>query len=158
MTKSILDNPFDDEKCLFKSPDVYIKNTGTQKGRGVFAAKNFKSDDIVEECSVVLFRAPFVPLDEMKRVIFSWLALTKGSDGYTFALALGCGSMYNHGNPANMKYEADVINKTLKFIATREIAMHEELTINYNAFSGNAEHTDNDWFERMKEKVIPNDS
>jgi hypothetical protein len=147
----------DETGNIFKSPDVYIKDTGTQKGRGVFAAKNFKPDDIIEECPVVLFRAPFVPPDEMKRVIFSWLALTKGNDGNIFALALGCGSMYNHDNPANMKYEANVTNKTLKFIATRAITANEELTINYNALSGNAESSDDNWFDRMKEPLIKND-
>ena len=145
------------ESNLFKSPDVYIKDTGTQKGRGVFAAKNFKTGEIVEECPVVLFKAPFVPLDEMKRVIFSWLALTKENGGNTFALALGCGSMYNHDNPANMKYEANAINQTLKFIAIREITAYEELTINYNALSGNTESSDDNWFDRMKEPLIKND-
>ena len=147
----------DEAEIFFKSPDVYIKDTGTQKGRGVFARKNFNTGEVVEECPVVLFKAPFVPPDEMKRVIFSWLALTKGNDGNTFALALGCGSMYNHNNPSNMKYEADVIHKTLKFIATREIAIHEELTINYNALSGNTESSDDNWFDRMKEPLIKND-
>ena len=141
----------------FKSPDVYIKETRTERGKGVFAARNFSLGEVVEECPVILFKAPFSPLDEIKRVIFSWLALTKGKDGNTFALALGCGSMYNHNNPANLSYQANLEDETIRFIADRDILIHEELTINYNASDGTVSSRDDNWFKRMGIEVIGSD-
>ncbi len=62
--------------------------------------------------------------------------------------------MYNHDNPANMRYEADKKNLTLKFSAARNIRTGEELTINYNALGGEASSDDNIWFERMNVRPI----
>ena len=39
--------------------------------------------------------------------------------------ALGYGSLYNHGNPANMRYEGDDEAKVLRFVAIRAIAAGE---------------------------------
>jgi len=136
---------------------IYLKHTGTAKGRGVFASRNFSEGEIIEECPVLLFKAPFSPPGDLKRVIFSWLALAKPTNGYISALALGFGSMYNHDNPANMRYEADKKNLTLKFSAARNIRAGEELTINYNARGGEASSDDNIWFERMNVRPIVSD-
>lgn len=56
--------------------------------------------------------------------------------GSAHAVALGYGSLFNHDNPASLRYEADPGNLSLRFIATRDIAAGEELTINYNAPQG----------------------
>lgn len=128
---------------------AYIADTGTRKGRGVFAAKPFAAGETVEVCPVVPFlldgesRLPV----ELGRVIFNWGYLT-GSPGPQ-GLALGYGSMYNHANPANMRYEADPASVSLRFIAVGAIAAGEELTVNYNAHGGGAEWSDNAWFRRM---------
>ena len=127
---------------------AYIEDTGTRKGRGVFAAKAFAEGETVEVCPVVTFvddtdRLPI----EVRRVIFNWGYLTGGPSSQ--ALALGYGSMYNHSNPANMRYRADLANVALHFVAVRPIAVGEELTVNYNAHGGGAEWNDNAWFARM---------
>lgn len=129
-------------------PAVYVKDTGTPKGRGAFAAKSFTSGEIVEVCPVVLFPFGAAPLPlEIKRLMFNWGYLT-GAPGPQ-ALAFGYGSMYNHDNPANMRYEADSNNVVLRFIAVRDISADEELTVNYNAHGGGHEWNDDAWFKRM---------
>ena len=50
----------------------------------------------------------------------------------TSALGLGYASMYNHANPANMRYESALGSNAIMFIAVRYIEKDEELTINYN--------------------------
>jgi SET domain-containing protein len=123
----------------------YFKDTKTSKGRGMFAKRSFVNGDIVEECPVVLFNeVPALPV-EIKRIMFSWHYLLTGSHSAQ-AIALGFGSMYNHNNPANMRYD---IQKVLRFFAVRDIGVDEELTINYNAHGGGAEWKKNEWFERM---------
>ena len=84
--------------------------------------------------------------------MFDWGVLAKVPN--TQAFALGYGSMYNHDNPANMRYEANRQNSLLRFISIREINKGEELTVNYNAIGGGTEWDDNNWFDRMNIKPV----
>lgn len=125
-----------------------IDDTGTPKGRGVFAVQGFFKGELVEESPVVLLPGPFKDLPpELKSMVFDWANLTASGKGQ--ALALGYGSLFNHNNPANLRYSPDPQNGTMRFYAVREIAPGEELTINYNAGGGVAEWTDDNWFQRM---------
>ena len=155
-------------------PDVYVKDTGTSKGRGVFACRRFQANEIVEIAPVVVIPHPIattrtaMPLKapgsttfqpnpsvkveikfarEFSVLLFAWDRLAKVPD--TSALALGYGSLYNSANPANVRFEADPAELVLRFIAAREIQPDEELTINYSAGDGGAESKDQNWFVRM---------
>lgn len=129
-------------------PAVYVAETGTARGRGAFASKAFVAGELVEACPVVPFdlRTSGVP-QAIERIMFGWGYLT-GVPG-EYAIVLGYGSVYNHDNPANMRYEARGEARELHFIAVRDIAADEELTINYNAHGGGAEWDDDGWFRRM---------
>jgi hypothetical protein len=50
----------------------------------------------------------------------------------TVALALGYGSLYNHSYQPNARYD-DESGQTKVFTAIRDIAVGEEITVNYNA-------------------------
>ena len=134
-------------------PAAYVADTGTAKGRGVFAARAFAAGELVETCPVVLFELPasVAPLS-LKHVVFNWGYLTGAPEPH--ALALGYGSLYNHDNPANMRYKGDVAMPALRFIAARRIEPDEELTINYNAHGGGVVWSDDAWFERMNIKPL----
>jgi hypothetical protein len=131
------------------SPSVYVRQTGTTKGRGVFAARAHAEGETVELCPVVLFSGMFgsVP-EEVRMLLFNWAVLAE-VDRSTHCLALGYGSLYNHANPANMRYVADTAEATLRFIAVRAIARDEELTVNYNSVGGTPDSGDDTWFIRM---------
>ncbi|MDQ4121619.1 MAG: SET domain-containing protein-lysine N-methyltransferase [Acidobacteriota bacterium] len=141
---------------MLTPPNVYVKDTGTAKGRGVFASRAFRKGEIVEISPVVLFQMQYNSLPKVvKTLVFDWEMLA-GKDR-NHALALGYGSFYNHNNPANMRYEADSENNLLRFIAVRDIDVDEELTINYSAEGGapiSNEENDNNWFEDHKVKPI----
>jgi SET domain-containing protein len=125
-------------------PGVYVKDTGTPKGRGVFAARPFRAGEMVEECPVILFRKPYGVLHkELKTIVFHWPVPEGGAE--TQALALGYGSLYNHANPSNLRYETDREALVLRLIAVSSIEPGEELTINYNA-DGGAHASDEDWW------------
>ena len=131
-----------------KPPRVYVKDTGTPKGRGVFAARPFRAGEVVEVCPVILFKKPYEVLHkELKTIVFHW-PVPEGAAA-TQALALGYGSLYNHANPSNLRYEVDRDARLLRYIAAREIAADEELTINYNA-DGGAPVSDEDWWFEEK--------
>jgi hypothetical protein len=135
------------------SPDVFVADTGTAKGRGVFARRDFAAGELVEAAPVILFVEPISTLPkDIERIIFNWLTPDNVTDRH--ALVLGYGSVYNHANPANMRWEADPANTTIKYIAVRPIKAGEELTINYNAVGGGAEWPEDSWFERMQVKPV----
>jgi len=131
-----------------RPPDVYVRETGTPKGRGAFAGRAFAAGELVEACPIIVFSGSFssVP-DEVRKLLFNWGVLAEVAS--THCLALGYGSLYNHENPANMRYEADAKANVLRFIATRDIGADEELTINYNAIGGGHESTTDTWFAGM---------
>ena len=129
-----------------RPPSIYVKDTQTPKGRGIYAARMFKAGEVVEESPVVLFRKPYELLHkELKTMVFYW----EGAGGAktTQALALGYGSLYNHSNPSNLRYETDRESFLLRFIAVRDICADEELTINYNSDGGAPVSDDEWWFE-----------
>lgn len=134
-------------------PNIYIKDTGTAKGLGAFAARKFSREEVVELCPVLVIDAAATKLPQpINTRVFDWAKLAKSKQHS--ALALGYGSMYNHDNPANMRYEADATKLFLRFIAIRDIEESEELTINYNGLGGVAEWHNNSWFDRMKVQPV----
>jgi SET domain-containing protein len=136
-----------------KPPSIYVKDTGTPKGRGVFASRAFSAGEVVEECPVVLFRKPYEALHkELKTIVFHW-EVPEGAAA-TQALALGYGSLYNHDNPSNMRYETDGEALVMRLIAARDIGADEELTINYNADGGAPVSDDEWWFEEKGIKLV----
>lgn len=136
-----------------KPPHVYVKNTGTPKGLGVFAGRAFAAGEAVEECPVLLFKKPYEVLHkELKNYVFHW-PVPEGAAA-TQALALGYGSLYNHANPSNMRYETDVETRVMRLVAVRDITEGEELTINYNADGGAPESEDEWWFEEKGIKLV----
>ncbi len=134
-----------------RSPNIYVRSTGSVRGRGVYSARAHAAGETVEECPVILFSAPFAQVpDEVRKVLFNWSVLADVTHAH--ALALGFGSIYNHENPSNLRYEADAEAGLLRFVALRVIAPHEELTINYDFGTGTGSHDaadERDWFTRM---------
>jgi SET domain-containing protein len=134
-------------------PSVCVRETGTAKGRGVFAARPFAAGEVVEVCPVLLFRKPYHVLHkELQTMVFHW-PVPEGRAA-TQALALGYGSLYNHANPSNLRYETDAEALVMRFVAARDISEGEELTINYNADGGAPASDDEWWFEEKGIELV----
>lgn len=122
-----------------------VKDTGSVKGRGVFAIRPISSGEIIEICPVVLVHADWDKIpDEVKHIVFDWGYLTKGPPAS--CIALGWGSMYNHDNPANVRYSADLASLSIVFSAACDIDHGEELTVNYNETGGGIHSSEDVWF------------
>lgn len=121
-----------------------IRDTGTEKGRGVFATRRIAQGEVIEVCPVVLVQWGEIP-EALKRIVFNWGQLIRGEPAS--CVALGWGSMYNHGNPANVRYLANPDDCTLVFSAARQIDAGEELTINYNESYGDIHSSEDIWFQ-----------
>jgi hypothetical protein len=118
------------------TPGVSVGRSSVH-GRGVFAARTFEPDDVIEECPVLL-----VPADTIGDL---------GLDGYCFewtddqcAIALGYGSLYNHSWRPNARYDHDHDAHVVSYSAVRRIEVGEEITINY---SGDPEGHTELWFD-----------
>lgn len=105
---------------------VYVKKV-PGKGRGVFARVAIKKGEVVELAPVAL--VPFNLLQgapdnpQLVRLFFEW-------DNKHLAVSLGYGSIYNHSYNPNAIYEHGTMVMTYR--ALRNIAAHEEITVNYN--------------------------
>lgn len=136
-----------------KPPSIYVKDTDTPKGRGVFAARAFSAGEVVEECPVLLLRKPYEALHkELKTMVFYWDQPAGSSS--TQALALGYGTLYNHSNPSNLRYETDSDALLIRLVAVRDIHPDEELTINYSSEGGGPASDDEWWFEEKGIEVV----
>lgn len=131
--------------AVIDSPAIYIADTGTVKGRGVFAKRSFTAGDVVEIAPVVIVPPGELP-PVLATMLFDWGLLASISRLKVWAFALGYGSLYNHANPANLIYSADCTGPYLRFTAARQIAIGEELSINYNSSDGSTTSTCDHWF------------
>ena len=121
-----------------KTEDLIIKET-KNKGRGVFANKNFEKGNIIEVCPVVILSEKDrskIDDSSLYDYYFGW------EDGKA-AIALGFGSLYNHSFKPNADYEKDFENKRILFKAIGDIKEDEEILVDYT--QGGKE--DDLWFD-----------
>lgn len=108
-------------------------------GTGVFAARAFEADDVIEQCPVLVVapeHAERVAPTTFGDYVYDW------EGGY--GLALGYGSLYNHSRSPLARYEMDYDRDEIHVIALRAVDPGEEITINYN---GDPDDQTPVWFE-----------
>lgn len=125
-----------------------VRHTGTSRGRGVYARADIDAGTVVEVCPVVFVPGPFLELPiVIRRIVFPWGELV-GHDSI-YAISLGYGGIYNHANPANLRYSALPESECLQFTAARRIQQGEEMTINFNSLTGDIISNTDGWFESL---------
>lgn len=119
---------------ILTASGLSVRDTGTLRGRGVFAERDFAAGDIVTECPVLEVRACFSDLPkDIQHVVYDWGFLTKEDGAHdTFCIALGVGSLFNHSEKSNILFEANKDKQSLIFKAKHFISAGAELLINYN--------------------------
>jgi SET domain-containing protein len=97
-------------------------------GYGVFAKKDIKKGEIVEDCYAI---ACADQKNDLSNFLFT-------SDGDDSLMLTGYGCIYNHSAQANTDYIFDAENKIIVFKARQWIKKGEELLIDYgkNWFTG----------------------
>src|SRR5665648_159158 len=78
-------------------------------GRGVFAKRPIKPDEIIEACPILLFNENATVLNNY---LFTW---EKINDENTYALPLGYGALYNHSLTPNAYWITDEDNLEIVF-------------------------------------------
>jgi SET domain-containing protein len=107
------------------------------KGRGVFALDDFADGALIESVPVIL-----IPGAQWPHLEPTVLALYIYNFGPTAeeehaAIALGYGSLYNHSFTPNARYIKNWAEQVIRFVAVRNIAAGEEITVNYNGEPAN---------------------
>jgi uncharacterized protein len=124
---------------------LYVSETGTIKGRGVFAGRPYTKGELVEVCPVMVINSCVLPR-VLANLLYSWEKTT--TEPITYAIALGYGSLYNHANPSNVSYRIDIKAQVIRYFSARNIDANEELTINYSSVDGGCYCEDDTWFEQ----------
>lgn len=112
------------------------------RGRGVFALAEIAPGELIERAPVIVI--PGAQEADLDRTVlynytFAWEPEPQGS-----AIALGCGSIYNHAQAANARYEKRTELGVIDFIATRQIWPGDEVFVNYN---GDGDPEEPVWFD-----------
>ena len=115
-----------------------MKNT-EKYGRGIFAIRNIKNGELIEEAPVIII--PKIEWKLMRECVLSNYIFRWGEDK---ALALGYGSLYNHSYTPNARYITNIENQSIDFYARKDIHEGEEIMVNYN---GDPEDQSPLWFE-----------
>jgi uncharacterized protein len=106
------------------TPPAVIRIKEGPHGRGVYARRDIAEGETIEIC-------PTVEIDESDAGgILGDFVISSNVDADRNVLMLGYGSLYNHSFDASAEYEQHT-DDSLAFVATREIAEGEEITINY---------------------------
>jgi hypothetical protein len=113
----------------------------SEKGRGVFTKKGFDLKEIIEVCPLII-----IPKEQRKfidkTILYNYYFLMENG---SIAIALGYGSLYNHGKKANAKYIVDLDKNVLSIVGIRKTEANKEITINYN---GRPKDKSPVWFEK----------
>ncbi len=127
---------------IYPPSKVYLnKSRIPLSGKGVFASCDIKEGEVIEIAPILMLE--FTDLVETKwNLLFEyyfWL------DDFV-VLALGYGSLYNHSQDPNCKYEINRKKKTITFTAIKNIKKDEEIYFNYKGTSNPKTPL---WFERQ---------
>lgn len=107
---------------------IYVKKSPTH-GYGVFAGKNFKKGEMIEECYFIVTEGGDEVLDD-----FYFQA---GDDEDSYALLTGYGVIYNHSQEPNADYNMNLRRKIVTITADAPIKKDEEIFVTYG----------DEWFE-----------
>ena len=113
---------------------MFFIGSSNGKGRGVFAQKRFCKGDIIE-------RSPVIVIPKHEEGLLEGTVLYNYTYGWgegleDSAIALGFGSLYNHAYRPNAMYKRMRDDMMIVYVALRDIAEGEEITVNYNGQPG----------------------
>ena len=121
--------------------NIQIKDT-PNRGRGVFATKNYTPGETIEICPVIIMtpeESKYYDETILGNYLYEW------KDENDAALILGYGLIYNHSYSPNAEYKRNFTNNEMLYVAIKNIDPGDEILVNYN---GDPESQDKiDWFE-----------
>ena len=96
--------------------------------RGMIASRAIKKKSVIEACPVVLLpisELSHIQHTELQNYYFDWNATH-------ISIVLGYGSLINHSYTPNAAYRWDYRHRKMVYFAIADIAIGDEVLINYN--------------------------
>lgn len=107
------------------SPPTSIRIGETPVGRGVLATEDIAQGETIE-------LSPLLEVEEADSAgVLQDYVVERGDDAEGSVLMLGYGSLYNHSEDPNAEYVHER-DDAYAFVALRDIAAGEEITISYS--------------------------
>lgn len=112
------------KEILYKNPGIEIRRS-PKDGWGVFARRNIKKHDILEESPIVVtYKETIIDVPEFFRYCYDY-------DNEIAMFGLGYAGLYNHSSDPNVDWKKDHVNMIIEHFAIRDIEAGEELMIDY---------------------------
>jgi len=107
------------------------KDTGTEKGRGIYALEDIAEGTVIETCPVIPVGSHNIPDDggAPDGYLLDWDEDTEGEE---HCMPLGYIMLYNHSVDGNVSLENDYEERTITSTAMRDIKAGEEILWNYD--------------------------
>ena len=109
-------------------PNLYILHHPI-KGRCIHTADSIPKDELIEICPVIILSKKdlkHIHKTKLHDYYFLW-----GENRNRGSIALGYGSLYNHSENPNAKYELDLENDEIRILSIKKIESGSEITISY---------------------------
>jgi len=138
------------------APAVNLADTPTDRGRSVFAGRDFRAGEVMETAPVIVLEIADtgrLRQTRLRTYDFDWQVLAKTADLST-PIAAGYGGMYNHADPASLCHRAGPAAMTPVFTAAHDIDRDQELTINYTTMGGGHVWHDENGFMQENIRLI----
>ena len=133
-------------KKLPTSDKVYVgKSMILNAGRGVYAKRDIKKDEIIERCPII--EVPKHDVSNLRESILVTYFFYFGKNKERLAIALGFGSIYNHSHKPNAMFKIKQKDMIIDFIALKDIKKYDEIVFNYYNCSKPKEKKRPLWFE-----------
>lgn len=107
------------------------RDSGGEKGRGVFARREIKAGSVIEVAPSIPVAASAVPEEggAPDGYLLDWDPDTEGME---HCMPLGYIMLYNHSRNPNIRLESDLEEMTITVFALNDIAAGDELTWDYS--------------------------
>lgn len=106
----------------------------------MYCTEDIVRDSVIEICPIIV-----IPGEQAREIVRGYVLYEYYFEWKkdSIAIALGYGSLYNHSEHPNAKFEPDYKNQYIIFKSTKEIPAGEEILVDYHA--GNPD--EKVWFE-----------
>jgi len=119
-----------DPKRYYYSPKIEVRKSAIH-GVGVFAKKDIKKNEVLEEDPFILLKGNWKNLQpQVQEYIFGWTKDMPDSKSKA-AMVFGTGAIYNSTAKPNADWQTSIKKNRFIYYALKNIKAGEEIMINY---------------------------
>ena len=114
---------------LQQHPGLYFAPSGKHR-YGMYCTEDILLDSVIEICPIIV-----IPGEQAREIVRGYVLYEYYFEWKkdSIAIALGYGSLYNHSEHPNAKFEPDYKNQYIIFKSTKAIPSGEEILVDYHA-------------------------